>query len=238
MNFEKLFIYTMCDLEACAWSAVHYHRLRIPGLIRLLLLDECPLYARMRDSGYRSAVNFTVGRTLDEPPAPPLDQGVCLVGNSIDPEVYWFSKSGLDEPRYIEPSRRRVGKDTLLRLRVMWLEGTPITVKQLVRNMAYVRGLTHANAPETLEDALLLGLRDSLRIMGAPVGFETLRAIGRVVHRGLLPLMREVHEGLGGTPENIPVWDYDEDGLRLRPDPPLPPGESPPPAGSPSLEQG
>lgn len=98
---------------------------------------------------------------------------------------------GLDQGRFHHPTVR--GKlATLLRQPIGQYEGHPVTVKALVSAYSHVLGGVHGGRPSSeFEDALLRKI-GTFPASGGVVGAEALRSLGRVVVRGLQPLVMAI----------------------------------------------
>ena len=86
-----------------------------------------------------------------------------------------------------------------------------MTIRDLIRHMAYIGGVIHADEPETAVDSALLVARNTMRLMGSPTGFPTLRGVANVVFRGLSPLW-EVVLAKRAPGETMPKFSYDVQG--------------------------
>lgn len=183
MNPDSNFLDVMKDLERCAngWNA--YDLLRIPGQLRLLLVDGAPLVDQVNRK-HRLKLRFSVGHTLQldhltEQEA--QDTILASVADSFDPE---FLQQYSLEP----PQSQAVAKDAFLQLKVMAVGEATFTVKDLICHLAYVHGLTHGGEPKTPKDAALLDLRRKVELGEVSVGLREIRAVGRIVYRGLVSL--------------------------------------------------
>ena len=67
-----------------------------------------------------------------------------------------------------------------------------LSVGELIQHLAYVHGLTHDGDPKHSKDQALLGWRRILTIGHTPAGLREVRAVARVVRKGLAPLKNTV----------------------------------------------
>jgi hypothetical protein len=91
-----------------------------------------------------------------------------------------------------EQVRHVVKKTELFRLGVMIVDEHLFTALELMKHLAFVGGLLHAGGPKHPKDKAYQAYRSMLPIGGNVPGLLTLRAIGRVVHAGLMPLQDAV----------------------------------------------
>jgi len=181
------FLAVMEDLKRCVGGWDSYELLRVPGLLRLLLADASSL-ADQLNREHRLKLRFEVGHTLrlghltDQEAA---DTILSTVADSFDPE--YLQRYGLEEPKI-----RTVTREELLQLPILAVGTSTVTVLELVRHLAYVHGLVHSGEPETRKDAELLELRRCVELGNLSLGLREIRAVGRVVLRGLEPLRAAV----------------------------------------------
>ena len=196
MNPQANFISVLRDLESCASCWDDYELMRIPGMLRLLLLDGLVDQVN-RDC--RLKITFTVGQSLGAKRGDSEDQPVSSlmfssVGDSFDPEV-------LARAPKLPPALRRtrvLSRDDLLQQFILVVDGEYVTVEDLIHNLAYVHGLTHPGKPQNQKDANILGWRRLARLGNTPAGLREIRSVGHVVHRALIPLRDSVLKKYGG----------------------------------------
>ena len=179
------FVGAMRDLESCAASWDQYHNLRVPGIVRLLLMDSSPLVDQVNRE-FRQKIRFHIGSAWDRARVeagniPVTDLIVATVSDSFDPESIAFRSDAGKQPR-------EVTRDQLLGAIILIIEGTFVTVADFVRHLAYVHGLTHGGKPIDDTDKALLAMRRTIQVGETALGIREIRAIGAVVHRGLKPL--------------------------------------------------
>src|SRR2546427_12999421 len=91
----------MADLDQCAESWDHYHLLRIPGILRLLLLDGL---VDQVNREFRRKIHFMAGQSLKPKRAAdgsiqPSQLFFSSVGDSFDPAILALDKTLSDEER-------------------------------------------------------------------------------------------------------------------------------------------
>jgi hypothetical protein len=181
------FIGVLEDLDKGSREFDQYHLMRIPGMLRLLLLDAL---LDQVNREFRQRIRFRVGGTLSPrigPDGNPVESELLFasVGDSFDPDHL----AGIKVHESYKPPRvREVGRDELLKLYVLCANGHYFTIKDLIDNLAYVQGLTHPGPAKTESDQALLGWRQTLQLGDVGAGLREMRSVGRVVHNGLVPL--------------------------------------------------
>ena len=155
------------------------------GLLRKLLLDGPPLTDRV-NSERRIKIRFRMnGPTLYEQAVRADGATFWSLADGIDPSI--SRPPGLQNP--IEATR-----DQLLAREVMWLSGTPITVRDLIAQLAHIEGAVHAQLAREPKELLLREVAARIYIRDLPAGVDQVRSIGRVVLQGLEPLRVAVTE--------------------------------------------
>lgn len=127
-------------------------------------------------------------RATAQPPPPAwiLDMSAFVsVEDSVDPDVV----VGKPMAAYV----REMTRDEFLALQVVWIEGKPLTVKHIIGYARNVAGGGHHDPTTQYGEYRALGeQREKIRFGGLPQGVRQLRAIGRIVVRGLLPLYDDI----------------------------------------------
>lgn len=177
---ESLFLETLRDLEARLASRDDYDVLGISALIRKLLIDASPLVDQVNRS-YRFRILFEV----TQPAIPVTRPSTVLISmqDAIDPESF---------PSVF--SRRTVNRDQLLEYPLVVVRGHIYTLREIVLFEANVMGGVHAGTPKAEKERALARINSHVAIQGARVSLRQLRAIGRIVLRGLQPLRTRVEE--------------------------------------------
>lgn len=174
MNRDLLFIKDLENLEERMQSRDEYEILGIAALLRKLLLDKEPLVDQVNRSR-RLKIRFKIN-----PPKIPMDP----------PPTFWSIEDGLD-PETARPRRTgpaEVRKDEFLAAQVLYVNGKVFTVRDIILYMANVHGAVHAGNPKNSKDKTLKKIADMFSIGGLQAGIRLLRAIARVVIKGLQPL--------------------------------------------------
>jgi hypothetical protein len=182
MDPHTNFIAVLRDLERLGSSLDDYDLMRIPGILRLLLLDGL-IHQVNRE--FRLQLRFRVGRTIT------LRRGPD--GNLLPPVPRFVSAADGFDPAALAgqpraPAPRDLSLDQLLASVIMAVEGEPVTVGDLIDHLAYVHGLVHPGQPKNPLNESLLGWRRTLQLGSHPAGLREIRSVARVVHAGLVPL--------------------------------------------------
>ena len=210
LRYEML-RWVMADLAACTRAQQTYHAFRIPGLLRVLILDSDPdrrLYTQISaDFGLRlTAVHGFVypkdGPLVPVGEFPPLQS----VGARFDP----FRDAGQNYQPFPTPHWTRRDVPTTIDIElvqdlvVVRTDLGEMDVKALVLDMGYVVGALHSGsvkaskpAQQRLLDARAVEDPMQRQWFGSS---DTLRAIGSVYHRALLPLLDACTPVLGRGP--------------------------------------
>lgn len=175
-----LFIKTLEDLETKSKSNDWYDMLLMAGLVYKLLYDQHPLLQAVSNS----QVLFDI--SVSNPPAMP---GL----------VFWSVEDGID-PETCVPGLKRVesvDKSGLYTQVILVSNGENFSVKDLIRFLRNKQGGVHVDNV-TLEDRekILKEIQNTIAIGGAAAGLRLMRAISRVVVRGLTPVKNEVIDTL------------------------------------------
>lgn len=179
METKQLFVKTLDDIEKRLTSRDEYEILLIAGLLRKLLLDGDSLINQVITTE-KLKIEFVVN-DKSAPTTPPIP-------------VFWSIEDGIDPetspPFLINPIK--VNKENLLKRPVIQCDGKIVTVKDLIRHMAHVEGAVHPGLPKTDEEKILKELGQTLGIGGLPAGIRLLKAIARIVLKGLEPLKTKI----------------------------------------------
>lgn len=188
---ERLFRWTVLDLQGCTETAIFYHRLRIALILRTLLLDGAHSLGIQIASAYDMKLSFEVGTA-----------GMDM----IDP--YSPNLPGRTWPSQV------MTLDEFIGMHLLTINGEAVTAHRLIDNMAHVLGAAHAAPPKELEkdaaDAMLAYNRWNYRIGGKPMLPHLLRQLGAVVLRSMQPLLAELRSRWQLAPEqDTEHWKYD-----------------------------
>lgn len=188
-NKQYLFIRTMEDLAVRCGSSDEYTMLGIAGLSRLMLWDKAPLADKI-NSQVRLKFRFRVGKTITPRPMadPPSKTGIRLVQSGL---IFQAVEDGFF-PHTEAAVKLELTKDQLFAVPVLQIEEHVFTALELMQHMAYIGGVIHAFDPKEARHEALHEFRGLVQVQGVGPGLRTLRAIGRVIFAGLVPLREAV----------------------------------------------
>jgi hypothetical protein len=174
MDKKALFLKSLEDLEGKSQSQDWYDMLLISGLVYKLLYDEHPLVDEINTT--KTKISFEINdRQLPN-----------------DPSLVFYSIEDGFDPQTSVPHLTKsiiVNKDGLYSRQIMIINSEVFTVKELIRFLRNKQGGVHTdNVSLTDKDILLKDIQTTLGIGGVSAGLRLMRAISRVVVRGLHPL--------------------------------------------------
>lgn len=181
MNIENLFVNTLKDLEVKIGSNDPYEILMATALLRKLLIDENPLVDQVNKSP-RLRIGFDVNDRLV-----PTNVSMWFIQDGFDPET--------SVPHLSKPIN--MNKDNMLKRPVMLINGVVITVLDLIKFQSHVQGAVHSGDPRSDKEKVLKNAEETFTVGGMPGGLRSIKAIGRVVLKGLEPLKQEVLRAQG-----------------------------------------
>lgn len=174
MNKEQLFSKTIQDLENRIKSNDEYEILMISLLLRKLLLDDNSLiYTTNREK--RKKIVFVINDRNPPPNDPDL--------------VFWSTEDGLDPETAAFKKPKKVNLDQLLATVVLKIGTNAYTIKDAIKHLAHCEGAVHYQTPKEEKDKILKRLVQELNIGGLPALSRLLKAIARVVLKGLKELI-------------------------------------------------
>ncbi len=183
---EELFCDTLDDLREKVANPTMYNLIRCSGLLRQLLLDANSLLNTVNRK-HRTKITFFMP-IFDATPDPdhPLSGALTYseLPDLIDPDV--------DDPK--APKAQRSLKD-FLGFVPIWSRGAQLTVKDIIRYEAHVRGGVHTgdakeagdHAAETLNEFVMYGDR--------PLSLYHIRGIAKCAIHALTPLEQRIRRG-------------------------------------------
>jgi len=178
-NFDVLFLNVLKDLALRISDADEYNVLTAAALIRKLLIDDSPLVDQVNRQ-HRLKLKFEI--TVPHPDAP----------GTPEPTL-WVVLDGLD-PDTAAPGKARklVNRDQLFTTVLALVNGRSYTLREIVLFEANVMGAVHAGSPREEKQKVLQDVNNNFAIGGYRASLAQLKAIGRVVLKGLEPLRAAV----------------------------------------------
>ena len=174
---DELFLETLADLESrCEPGRTEYDVLGIAGLLRKLLIDAQPLVDQVnRDRHLR--LRFVINdRPIPEDPLP----------------MIWSMQDGFDPETAHRAFPKEVKRDDLLTRPIVAVNGSAVSVRDVIRYGAHVKGAIHAGEPESDQERALVEVAAAMQVGGFDPGVRSLLAVTRVVLRGLQPLRQRI----------------------------------------------
>jgi hypothetical protein len=181
VDVHQLFLETLSELEnRIGEGRTEYDFLMAAGLLRKLLTDGNPLVHQVNRS-VRMKLEFDVTEEVVMPPG-------------FVP-VYAARLEGIS-PHISTPSfpHKTVSLDGFLREVVVRLHGRPVTVHQVIDQVAHIEGGVHRGDPRDEHERLLRDVGSAVGFDGVPLIAHTLRGIGLVVVDALRGLAEQVRE--------------------------------------------
>lgn len=179
MNTNELFIGTLKDLNTKIESNDPYEILMAGALLRKLLVDDNPVVDQINRQ-FKLKINFIVN-----------DRQLPAVTHGLS---FWSLQDGFDPdtsvPHLSKPLT--VNKDNMLKRPVLFINGTIITVLDLIKFLSHVQGAVHSGNPKEIKEKTLKKVEKTFTVGGMPAGIRTVCAISRVVLKGLEPLRQKV----------------------------------------------
>ena len=178
MDKTILFNKTVKDIRNRLDSYDEYEILMIAGLLRKLIMDGDSLLNQVLRSK-KPSVTFKINPLKELPPGLPRPT-FHSIEDGFDPETSFF-------PGPI----KEVNRDQLLKAPVMQFMDHVVTVGDLIKHMSHVEGAIHPGSPKNEMEKALKYLGENLGIGGLPAGIRLLKAIARVVLKGLDELEKQ-----------------------------------------------
>jgi len=183
MTIEQLFVNTLVDLENRINSSDPYEILGASALLRKLFLDDFPLVDQVNRK-YKLKISFVIGLNLD-------------YQDDIPKPIFTSIQDAFD-PDSVSPvyPRKTVNRDQLFKAVLSTINGQEYSLKDIVLFEANVMGGVHAGTPKSEKENVLKLIGDTLSIGGYSSSLRQLKAVGKVVLKGLKDLRQAVEESI------------------------------------------
>lgn len=176
MDVDRLFVYTLRDLQRRTGATDEYEVLMSAALLRKLLLDKERLMDQANRS-HRLDLRFRICGVS------PLEQLMYK-----ESPTFWAIEDALDPELPLARTPFDATRDEFLKRRVMRFDGNWITVRDVITQLANVEGAVHSGkAKDERQRALQAASRFYSRA-GLPGVVNHVRLIGCITVRGLTPL--------------------------------------------------
>ncbi|MFA6970745.1 MAG: hypothetical protein WC208_05000 [Gallionella sp.] len=186
-ELERFFLHTLQDIEQKLAANDSYKLIRLSGLIRHLLLDKQPLLHKV-NVGYGLELQFPVSAGLTSPARDELHELLHHDGQTLLHAIALFPNGA--------PSIE-ITLDEFLRTKCLWYRGIDITVKNVIRTIAHIRGGVHTGEAKDEVDETLLSLEREITTESNPLPLDALKDIARVVNAAATPLVHAIHKRYG-----------------------------------------
>ncbi|HCG02027.1 MAG TPA: hypothetical protein DEV93_15970 [Chloroflexi bacterium] len=168
MTIEELFLQTLLDLEQRLLQADEYALLRAAALLRQLLLEEHPIAIEVNRS-CRLKLTFTV-----------TDMGPYFEMLLQDGATFYSTEDGLDPGTAPFGQSLYLTRDQFLKRRVMVVNGSILSVHDVIDQLAHIEGGVHVGTARTAKEKALKEAATAFRIGDLPGGTRMIAAIARV----------------------------------------------------------
>jgi hypothetical protein len=187
MNVDRLFLDTLDDLEARTKAdASEYDLLRAAGLLRELFLDESRLVDQVNRTP-RVGLRFRI-RVRARNPAHGFE--------------IWL---GIDPSAQVDDPIRELDLKELLRVPLVFLPSSTITVRQIITLAANVRGGVHRGTPRDPAHKAFERFRLKIRHGDMPLELLLVAAVAKVALAGLEPLRSVVRDRAPQRTARVPA---------------------------------
>jgi hypothetical protein len=178
MNKEQLFCHTLDDIADVIANPTDYEVLRSSALLRQLLLDGGCL-VDLVNRAHKLKVEFEISdgwATEYNKAILNLNPSILLVLDGLSPDT-----------QLLKAPNAKLRKDDFLAYRLALINGTYISVRDIIDHCSNVMGGVHAGSPRS-ESQKAISSADFMRIGGGAISIKQLMPILRVVHKALDPL--------------------------------------------------
>jgi hypothetical protein len=179
MDAAQLFLARCKQIETAMVSTNEIELLDLSAHLRQLLIDETsPLHRVNREP--RLKLKFVVGEFRQRPDN---HTRILSLEDGVDPEI-----------RPPGSPRKEVGLGGFLGHTIVYLQGQPRSVENVIKFGANVAGGVHQATPSDRQK-LIYDYSSQVSIGGLPGAIRQLQVIARVALRGLRPLIEAIEKG-------------------------------------------
>jgi hypothetical protein len=193
MTDDEHFLHVLDELRGYYATKTDYTLVRAGGLLRALFLDGANSVADRANKSRRLPLRF---RTMNFRVPLPISMGRV--------RVHWggVSPEGCPDAPTIECTR-----DEFLGAPLVWFDGVQLTVRDVVKVAADMKGGVHRGIPMSIEDEAAVNLDAYWRTNGTEASSGALRGVCFVVLEALAPLERAIRTaspqaGPGAVPDS------------------------------------
>ena len=179
MDATPLFLARCKQIETAMMSSNEIELLDLSAHLRQLLIDDTsPLHKVNRERRFK--LKFVVGEFRQRPDS---HTRILSLEDGVDPET-----------RPPGSPRKQVSLGGFLGHTILYLQGQPRSVGDVIKFAAHVAGGVHQAAPKD-KQKLIEDYSSQVSIGGLPGAIRQLQAIARVALRGLRPLIETTENG-------------------------------------------
>ena len=173
---ERFFIETINDIQEKLKTNRKYEIIKASGLLRLLLLDAEPLIIKINKK-FQLKLEFEISDYKEKLP----------VETNLE-----LNLVNLDVSKFPGAKTVKANLKELLAIKCMIYKTTEISVKDLIKYCAHIKGGIHFGNPEDDIDESLISVDEQLKMVEEESSIILLKGILRIVLKGLIPLIYEI----------------------------------------------
>ena len=175
-NYERFFIETIIDIIEKLRNDRKYDTIKASGLLRHLLLDKEPLVYKINKK-YKVKLEFEVIEYKEKIP----------IENDLELHIRNLDSNNFPGAKTVKTSLKE-----LLSINCINYKGTEITVKELIKYCAHIKGGIHTGKPEDKIDETLIAIDDKVKMLEEESSIILLKGIIQIILKGLKPLVRKI----------------------------------------------
>jgi hypothetical protein len=176
VDIDRLFVHTLSDLEERTASTDEYTVLMSAALLRKLLLDGSRLADQVNRT-HRLNLRYRISDVS------PYEKLVLE-----DSPTFWSIEDALDPDSPFAYAPYDAARDQFLARHIMYFDGSPITIRDIIDQLANIDGGVHSGSPKNDRQRALQAAAHFYSRSGLPGAVSQTRLIGRIVVLGLRPL--------------------------------------------------
>ena len=180
MDADRLFVYTLSDLEQRVIAKDEYTVLMSAALLRKLLLDQNRLVDQV-NARHKLDLRFRINGVS------PYERFI----HQNRPQ-FWAIGDALDPDSRIASTVTETTRDQFLARRVMSIGGEPVTVRDVIDHLANVAGAVHKGQAKKDRQRVVQAASDFFYQNGLSGAVSHVRLIAKITARGLSPLREAV----------------------------------------------
>jgi hypothetical protein len=176
VDVDRLFCHTLRDLESRTAATDEYEVLMSAALLRKLLLDQERLMD-LANRRCRLSLRFRISAES------PYEKRLLATK-----PIFWSIEDALDPESPLAYAPFDATRDQFLKRCVMRFNGNPITVRDVIDQLANIEGAVHHGSARNERRRAVEAAGKFYSRAGLPGVVNQIRLIGRITVRGLSPL--------------------------------------------------